>query len=403
MILQGPCPRRRAGVKILELCERIPAAYNASHMIDLQSCTNVLEQIAPARFAEAWDNVGLLAGDPAQGITRAMLCIDYTPEVAKESAAKRCDLIVAYHPPIFSPLKRLGPPSLIFDVIRRGVAIYSPHTALDVAPGGTNDMLADAVGIASESRRPLRPLENHRAQYKLVTFVPEGDVERVADALWRVGAGQIGNYAQCSFRTRGEGTFYGSVGTSPSVGQAGQFERAEEIKLEVIVPAARLSAALAALKQFHPYEEPAFDVLQMAPSGATLAEASLGQGRIGPLTSPGARMEIVDQLKRALGLDYVLLAGPADGVARTAACCAGACGDLLDDALRADADLYVTGEMRHHDAIRAAAAGMTVVCLLHSNSERAVLKRLAERLKAALPALECVISEKDRDPFQIQG
>src|SRR3954470_14068534 len=116
--------------------------------MELNEVMQVLEEIAPTRFAEAWDNVGLLVGDPKQDVTRAMLCIDYTPEVACEAAGEKCDLVIAYHPPIFSAMKRVTAPSATFDAIRRGVAIYSPHTALDVAEGGTNDMLSDVLGMS---------------------------------------------------------------------------------------------------------------------------------------------------------------------------------------------------------------------------------------------------------------
>src|SRR5262245_47751526 len=137
----------------------------------LQQIIDALETIAPKRLAEAWDNVGLLVGDAAQDVSRAMLCIDYTPHVACESAGAGCELIIAYHPPIFDALKRVvlgGAGSAVFDAIRRGVAIYSPHTALDVADGGTNDMLADAIGISASDRGPLRVIEPKASQYKLV-------------------------------------------------------------------------------------------------------------------------------------------------------------------------------------------------------------------------------------------
>jgi hypothetical protein len=274
------------------------------------------------------------------------------------------------------------------------VAIYSPHTALDVAPGGTTDLLADAIGLPEENRGPLRLIEPKASQYKLVTFVPEEQVERVAQALFSAGAGRIGNYSQCSFRSPGTGTFFGEDGTSPAVGESGKLERAAEVRLETVAPVAKLHEILAALRQAHPYEEPAFDLVQLA-----APPEQLGQGRLGRLSAPAPRGEVIERIKRELGLDYVLVAGPVDGEMTSAACCAGSCGDLLDDALRARADLYLTGEMRHHDAIRAAAAGMTIVCTLHSNSERAVLRRLTARLSAALPGLEFLVSRQDRDPF----
>src|SRR5688572_4178266 len=147
----------------------------------LRELVAALEEIAPTRHAESWDNVGLVAGDPAQAVSKVMLTIDYTPEVACEAAGEECDAIVAYHPPIFDPLKRVLAGTVVFDAIRRGVALYSPHTALDVADGGTNDMLADAIGLPPKDRgrSPLRLAQTKATQYKLVTFVPEKDVERV--------------------------------------------------------------------------------------------------------------------------------------------------------------------------------------------------------------------------------
>jgi dinuclear metal center YbgI/SA1388 family protein len=357
---------------------------------------DAMETIAPPRYAESWDNVGLLAGDPGQPVAKALLTIEYTTEVAREAEAGGFNAIIAYHPPIFDAIKRITSGSLIFDAIRRGVAIYSPHTALDVAPGGTNDMLADAIGMDVDARGPLRLVETKAHSYKLVTFVPEKDVQRVADALFDAGAGRIGNYTRCSFQSPGTGTFFGEEGTNPTVGQSGKLERAAEVKVETVMPIARLNDVLTALRKAHPYEEPAFDLVQLA-----APPEKLGQGRIGPLPKT-PRQAVIERVKRELELDRVLVAGPTEGDVELAACCAGACGNMLDDAIRQKAGLYLTGEMRHHDAVKAASAGMTVVCTLHSNSERAVLKRLAQRLSVALPAMTFQQSQSDRDPFAIR-
>src|SRR5688572_22484521 len=255
--------------------------------MELRKVIDALEEIAPTRYAEAWDNVGLLVGDPRQAVSRAICCIDYTPAVAAEAAKERCDLVIAYHPPIFDAIKRLvaSDTNVVFDAIRRGVAVYSPHTALDVADGGTNDMLADAIGITSESRGPLRLIEPKASQYKLVTFVPEKDVDRVAQSLFAAGAGRIGNYTQCSFRSPGTGTFFGEEGaTNPTVGRSGKLEQAAEVRIETVMPIARLAEVLAALRASHPYEEPAFDLVQLA-----TPPEKIGQGRFGELAAPTPR------------------------------------------------------------------------------------------------------------------
>lgn len=359
----------------------------------LADIISALEQIAPTKYAESWDNVGLLAGDPTQEVCSAMLTIDYTPAVAVEAQQKHSDLIIAYHPPIFDALKRINAPSLIFDAIRRGVAIYSPHTALDIAPGGTNDMLADVLGMTS--RDPLKRADLKQQQYKLVTFVPVKDVEKVSKALFDAGAGRIGNYTSCSFRIPGTGTFFGEEGTDPAVGKSGQLEQVEEIRLETVVSANAIQSVVTALQQSHPYEEPAFDLNILA-----TPPDDRGMGRIGELPST-PREQLFLKIKRELGISHLLIAGPTTGNVTRAAACAGACGNLLNDAIQQKAELYLTGEIRHHDALKAANAGMTVVCVLHSNSERAVLKRLAAELGKRTPGLAVELSQQDRDPFAV--
>lgn len=358
----------------------------------LSNVVNVLEKIAPTNLSESWDNVGLLAGDPAATIRRVLLTIDFTAAVAREAKSQRADLVVAYHPPIFDALKRITPPSPVFDAIRGGIALYSPHTALDAADGGTNDMLADLLGLAD--RAPLRAVKGSAQEYKLVTFVPPEQLETVSRALFAAGAGRIGNYTSCSFRSEGTGTFFGEPGTNPAVGQSGRLETAGEIRLETVVPIARAEEVIRALRKSHPYEEPAFDLNQLA------ANPTNGLGRIGSL-KPAARPAIFSRIKRGLKLKSLLIAGPRTGRVARAAVCAGSCGNLVHDAIAAGADLLLTGEIRHHDALKAAASGMTVVCTLHSNSERPVLSRLQSRLKSLAPELHVAISRADRDPFSI--
>lgn len=262
----------------------------------------VLEELAPSRLAESWDNVGLLVGDPDDAVERVLFTIDYTQAVAEEAASEgvRAKLVVAYHPPIFEPMKRLSSTNLAVQAARNGVALYSPHTALDVADGGTNDMLGDVVGMIE--RAPLRVRSDR-------------------------GGSNLGS-----------------------------------------------------------------------DSGAADG-ALVGIGRIGRLAEATTRALLVARIKEGLGVAGALVAGPVDGLVQKVAVVAGAGGDLYKDALRQGADVYLTGEMRHHDAIACARAGMTVVCVLHSNSERKALQSYAWRLSARAPSLKVTISQADRDPF----
>lgn len=370
----------------------------------LSSIIQSLDIIAPLRFAEHWDNVGLLIGDPNATITRALLAIDYTRDVAYEARALGCELVIAYHPPIFTPLKRLVAHSLAYDAIRDGVAIYSPHTALDVANGGTNDVLADVLGLYDVI--PLRRAKNLVSgiddDVKLVVFVPEKDVDVVCGAMFAAGAGVIGKYSSCSFRSRGTGTFFGEDGARPAVGEIGRLESVDEVRVEMVVPTARIEPVIDALKRTHPYEEPAYDVVRVAPrhQRSSTNEMNRGMGRIGTLPTI-ARTDLIARAKERLGATHLLVAGPTSGTVSRAAVGAGACGDLVDDVIAQNSDFYLTGEMRHHDALKAAAAGITVVCALHSVSERVALPGLRARILEHHPELDTVLSLRDRDPFMV--
>lgn len=361
----------------------------------LREILPLLDAIAPLRHAEPWDNVGLLAGDPAAAVNRALVTIDCTAAVMDEAEASRCELVIAYHPPLFEAVKSIPAHSLLHRAIKNNIALYSPHTAFDVASGGTNDLLADILGMAE--RAPLKLAAPREGQCKLVTFAPEGDVERIAQALFDAGAGVIGRYSSCSFRSPGTGTFFGEAGARPVTGQAGTLERRSEVRIETLVPLAKQEAIVEALRRAHPYEEPAFDLLRLV-----ARPESIGIGRAGALARPTPRRELIERVKQGLGVAAVLVSGPEEGDVSRVAVCAGAGRGLLNEALARKTELYLTGELPHHDALRAAAASMTVVCALHSNSERAALGRIKERLESEAPGLAVQLSRADRDPFVLR-
>ncbi len=364
--------------------------------MNLGGLARALDQIAPCRLAEPWDNVGLLIGDPASIVERALLTIDCSPDVIAEAASLGCEAIVSYHPPIFEGLKRVDKDTLAYDLVRRNIGVVCPHTALDAVEGGTNDVLADALQLGE--RAPLRPSRALDADYKLIVFVPESAVSRVSDALFAAGAGRIGRYSSCSFRGPGVGTFFGEDGTSPTVGRAGAFEETPEVRLETILPIAEAARVVDALRRSHPYEEPAFDLVRVA----RLTTAPTGMGRIGTLPNL-PREAIFTRVEDALGLRGLLVAGPITGEVSRAAVCAGAGRGLLKDAIAQGAQLLVTGELPHHDALYAASRGVTVVCTLHSNSERKALGALKSRLDLEANEVAFHLSATDRDPFAIRS
>lgn len=360
----------------------------------LQIIIDALERIAPLQYAEPWDNVGLLAGDPNQKITGIMLCIDLTTEILAEAAANHCNLIIAYHPPIFKPVTRLTANNIVFSAIQKNIAIYSPHTALDCAPGGVNDVLAEILELKQITPLRLTTLTNQ--YFKLITFVPKNALDKVSNALFTAGAGHIGNYSHCSFQTEGTGTFLGAAGTNPTIGKPGQLEQTDETRFETIIPAHLMQKVVSALFQSHPYEEPAFDLIPL-----TIIPNKVGQGRMGTLSSPTSVTEIISRVKQQLNIINALLAGPMNKIITRVACLAGAGGEFIDDAIAQGVDLFLTGEIRHHDALKAANAGLTVISTLHSNSERVVLPVLQQKIIELCPNLKILISKTDKDPMKV--
>jgi len=293
-------------------------------MASISQVESVLNEIAPPAYAQEWDNVGLLVGDRGEECTGVLLCIDLTQAVLDEAEADGVNMLACYHPPIFRPISRLtaddrGSGALVWRAARLGCAIYAMHTALDAAVGGTNDVLAAACGL--KDVRPLDYAEAGPAQCKVVVFVPPDDVDDVAEAMFAAGAGWIGQYHHCSFRLRGEGTFWGTEQTSPAVGQAGRLERVEEVRLEAICPEAVVGEVVQAIRATHPYEEPAFDLYPLK-----RLPAQVGMGRIGVLSRPTSVARLAKRLGKAVGARKVLVAGEAGRQVQRVAVCVGSAG-----------------------------------------------------------------------------
>lgn len=361
-----------------------------------------MEAIAPRWSAAEWDNVGLLVGSPDWPLRRLLLAIDLTPDVLEEAVRGRFDAVLAYHPPIFRATKRMIADSrrqegLAAAALAERIAVYSPHTALDAAPGGTNDTLASLCGL--EETEPVESLSPSRDEYKLVTFVPPAQLEAVAEAMFAAGAGRIGDYERCSYRLNGQGTFFGTASTSPAVGRRGRLETVNETRIEVVVPPAALAEVVAALRRAHPYEEPAFDVYPLrAPP-----EAARGQGRVGRWPQPVAVGRLARMLARKTGAANVSIVGNAGARAVRGLVCVGAAGSLpfeITGRPLGPGDVVITGEIRHHDALAYERCGAAAIALGHWTSERPVLTPLASRLRRMLRGVSVTVSRRDRDPFR---
>jgi len=356
-----------------------------------------IQRIVPLELAQDWDNVGLLVGDGKRNVKNVLLTIDVTADVVAEAKKLKTDLIVSYHPIIWDGLKKVtvdGPTGPVYDLIRAGISVFSIHTALDTVAGGVNDGLAEILGI--EDAKPLGDYVDTPGgcTYKLVVFVPLDAVSKVSNAVFAAGAGMMGNYSHCGFAAEGTGTFLPLAGAKPAIGSKGNLEKVPEMRFETIVPGDRLNAVVAAMKKAHPYEMPAFDVLQQCNPGG-----KLGLGRMGKLGKPMRMAALVKKIKAATGAKAVGIVGPEKRLVKKAAVCAGSCGKIIDTVIAAKADLYLTGELKHHQALAAQEAGLTCICLSHTVSERFILKKFAKQLKKQANSITIRVSKKDADPF----
>lgn len=365
-------------------------------MVTIDDLEKTLNDIAPPGYAQEWDNVGFLAGDRSEGCRGVLLCIDLSRTVIEEAQQVGANFLLCYHPPIFRPLGRLradspGAESLVWRAVRLGMAVYSPHTALDAAPGGTNDVMAGLCDLTDV--KPLSYAQSSPSQSKLVVFVPAAAVDKVAEAMFAAGAGWIGQYHHCSFRIPGHGTFWGTPAANPTVGQAGRLETVEEIRLEVVCPSAVLPEVVVAIRATHPYEEPAFDIHPLVPT-----PDSCGMGRMGRLEQPTTAGQFAERLARAIGSDIAMLAGDASAMVQRVGVVVGSAGRwALEQPRFAGVDVLVTGELKHHEAIAYVNQGKTVIALGHWASERPTLPPLAERIRRGLPGVNVQVSQADRD------
>ncbi len=376
-------------------------------MTTVSDVTEWLERFAPARLAEPWDNVGLLWGDPAALVQGVMTCLTVTPVTAAEAIEEEASLIVSHHPILFREVKRvradLPDTAPLWKLARAGIAVASPHTAFDNTNSGINDLLCHRLGLIEVSPLRRAPVRGERQAdttqlFKIVVFTPESDRETVLSAAFQAGGGQIGAYEECSFAIPGEGTFFGTDTTNPTVGQRGRRETVHELRLETVCPGDRLACVLAAIHAAHSYEEPAIDVypLHFQPSDDP---RNLGVGRIGCLQESCGLEDFARLVAGALAARVELVGDPRRVVQRVAVAC-GAGDDFLKDAARAGADVLFTGEARFHRALEAEALGIGLVLAGHHATERPGVEELARLIARAFPNLKVWPSEREYDPIR---
>ncbi|WP_456817884.1 Nif3-like dinuclear metal center hexameric protein [Cellulomonas sp. URHB0016] len=314
----------------------------------LADVVQLLDRRYPPRTAESWDAVGLVAGDPDQDVERVLFAVDPVAAVVDEAVEWGADLLVTHHPLLLRPVHSIAATTfkgaLLHKLVRSGVALHTAHTNADAAEGGVADALAEAVGLLDTvplQAAPAETLDKH------VVFVPVADAERLVDALAAAGAGRLGEYARCAWTSTGEGTFTPGPGATPSIGRPGEVTRVVEARVEMVAPRRSRAAVIAAMRAAHPYEEPAFDVLELGswPGGT-------GIGRVGRLATPTTLAAFAAAVAAAVPATEqgVRFAGPPDGVVERVAVVGGSGDSLFDEVRSAGVDVYVTADVRHHPA-----------------------------------------------------
>lgn len=358
----------------------------------VRDITHFLDTMAPPSLQESYDTIGLLVGDPETACTGILCCLDVTDAILDESLKNGCNLIVAHHPLIFGGIKQVNANEqtgrLIIKAIQHNISVYAIHTNLDNMLEGVNGKMAKRLGLSQCS--VLLPKSG--VLKKLITYVPVAQVEQVRTALFLAGAGQIGQYSECSFSSKGEGTFKAGIAASPYVGKVGVRHTENEVKLELIYPFYLEADLLTALNTAHPYEEVAYDLVPL-----TNTNQEVGAGLIGqlpaPLTPDEFLKRICEVFKTPLVRHTTLLNQPIHKVAL----CGGAGSFLISAALRAGAQAFITADLKYHDFFKAAAK-LVLADIGHFESEQFTIDLLQERLAEKFPTFAVLKTSVSTNP-----
>jgi dinuclear metal center YbgI/SA1388 family protein len=303
-----------------------------------------LEKFAPLAYQESYDNCGLLTGNKEQEVTGALLCLDCIEAVVEEAIQKKCNLIIAHHPIIFSGLKKLNGSNYIertiIKAIQNNIAIYACHTNLDNVKLGVNKKIADKLGLVNQQL--LSPKKS--LLKKLVTFVPSTHLEIVRENLFNAGAGNIGNYDSCSFILEGTGSFRGNENSNPFIGEKGKLSLEKETRLELIFETVNESQIISALKQNHPYEEVAYDIYQLENT-----YQNIGSGMLGELPNSLSEIEFLEKLKVVFKVKVIKHTALTNKNIKKVALCGGSGSFLLKNAINSKSDIYISSDFKYHE------------------------------------------------------
>ena len=364
----------------------------------------ILDTAYPPYLAEKWDAVGLICGDPAAQVSKVAFALDCTQAVAERAVEIGADMLVIHHPLLLRGVESVAADTpkgkVIHTLIRGGVALFAAHTNADSARPGVNDKLAELVGITPG--RPIVP-KDPKIVDKWGVHIPNDDLEAVKSAVFAAGAGAIGNYSECAFQWEGQGQFTPGEGSDPHTGAVGKTHAGAETRVEFVAPSSLRAEIIDKLRSAHHYEEPAFDVVEMAPTHDL--NAACGLGRVGELAQEMTLREFTQQVANALPETAwgVRAAGDPDRKVKRVAVSSGSGDSFLDHARALGVDVYVTSDLRHHpvdEHLRA--GGPAVIDTAHWASEFPWTQQASE-VVAAGAKVECEIISLRTDPWTISA
>lgn len=363
-------------------------------MTNVDSIFKYLNEIAPTRLAESYDNPGLLVGDKNKEVKKALLCLDITSACVIEAKEMDAQLLISHHPVIFSPIKNVlsdGATAPVYKLVKNDISAICMHTNLDRADGGVNDCLCDAVGLKDITKIGETIRENYK---KIFVFVPVGFEKKVRVAMANAGAGKLGEYDGCAFETSGNGYYRPLEGANPFIGSVGKFEKADEVRIEAICEPSKVKAVIKAMLESHPYEVPAYDIFD-----DEAVSNNYPIGRLGSVKDKMTVAEFAEKVKLSLNSSTVKYVTTNDKVLKVAVCSGAADEEFIEDAKNAGADTVLTGELKHHMYNLAAELGLNVIEAGHFATEAVVLPNLAKRLKEQFSDADFLIAANSREPY----
>lgn len=360
----------------------------------IKDITDYLETIAPLSYQESYDNSGLIVGDKNSPVKKVLITLDATEDVVDEAIKEKCQLVIAHHPIIFGGLKKLNGKNyverVVIKAIKNNIAIYAIHTNYDNVIEGVNAEICKRIGLVDcEILFPKKQLLK-----KLYTFIPVMQYATVTKAVFSAGAGHIGNYSETSFNTMGIGTFKGNEKSNPFLGKKNVLENAEEVKFETIFPAHIESKVIAALLETHPYEEVAYDIVSL-----DNAFQNVGSGMVGNLKTPLDELAFLKSVKKSLKTDSIRYTKLLGKKVKRVAVCGGSGRFLLNNAIGANADVFITSDFKYHDFFDADNK-VVVADVGHYESEQFTKDLLLRHLSEKFPILAARISSINTNPIK---